>query len=432
MRFLHPEHPGRALRLATCMNLWPVAEAGDGGAAEPIIAGLSEISLPLRDRLAAGDASFGVGLWLPAATAADLARCPDERARLIDFLVDERLDAFTFNAFPFGGFHEPGLKRRVFEPTWTQPDRAAYTLAVASFGLELAREARWEPGRHLSISTHTGGHREALVGSDGQPMGDLGSFRRSCAANLVETNHAIAGLEPGVGIPVVLGIEPEPRSLAGDTRELGELWDALDAAEDLAGDAPAGARSVGVCLDACHAAVEFEEPEEARHRALGLSRERARSLSKLQYSSALRLDLRGGYPAASAAGFDALVAMDEPVYLHQTTGRTTDGELLRAADLGEVAADRAKWLACSELRCHFHVPVDLASRGALGTTRDHADALLARVLAEPETWGTAELHVEIETYTWALEAADVDRVAGIEAEYRHVIGRLAALGWEPA
>jgi hypothetical protein len=53
MRFLHPEHPGRVLRLATCMNLWPVAQEDgrEASAAEPIISGLTEISLPLRDRL---------------------------------------------------------------------------------------------------------------------------------------------------------------------------------------------------------------------------------------------------------------------------------------------------------------------------------------------------------------------------------------------
>ena len=255
------------MRLATCMNLWPVAPGGDegpggaGGSHLPIVEGLTAVSLPLRDRLAQADEPFGVGLWLPAATAAALATNPGDRAALIDFLVAERLDAFTFNAFPFGGFHEPGLKARVFEPTWAHPAREAFTLAVASFGLELAREARWEPGRHLSISTHTGGHRARLVGEGGDEHADLAAFRRACAKRLATTAAACAALEPEVEIPVVLGVEPEPRSLAGDTRELGELWDSLDAAEELArqehaesvADEDAPRAAVGVCLDACHA-----------------------------------------------------------------------------------------------------------------------------------------------------------------------------------
>ena len=98
-----------------------------------------------------------------------------------------------------------------------------------------------------------------------------------------------------------------------------------------------------------------------------------------------------------------------------------------------MAANPEPWRACEELRCHFHVPVDLALAGpggSLGTTRTQADELLDLVLAEPETWGTAELHLEIETYTWALEPGEVDRVAGIEAEYRHVLDLLQGLGWE--
>ena len=56
--------------------------------------------------------------------------------------------------------------------------------------------------------------------------------------------------------------------------------------------------------------------------------------------------------------------MDEPRYLHQVTARTSSGTLLRAGDLpemrsalGEVSGEA--WWRDTELRCHFHVPVDL-------------------------------------------------------------------------
>jgi hypothetical protein len=84
------------------------------------------------------------------------------------------------------------------------------------------------------------------------------------------------------------------------------------------------------------------------------------------------------------------------------------------------------------------VPVDLAEVGGTGlaTTRDHADATLAEALARPELWGTDELHVEIETYTWDVLPREArgagEMVDGLEREYAHVLARLEAAGWHPA
>ena len=106
---------------------------------------------------------------------------------------------------------------------------------------------------------------------------------------------------------------------------------------------------------------------------------------------------------------------------------------LQAEDLrAAVAAGDATRRGAEEWRCHFHVPVDRADVGVLGTTRDHADAILDGLLAAPADWSTPELHVEIETYTWSVLDEEVDVVDGLEAEYRHVLGRLAAGGWERA
>ena len=395
------------------MNLWPVEDEGAGA----ICAGLEAVTVLLRERLVSGASPFGVGLWLPAATAATLAREPSERATLLAYLAAERLDAFTFNAFPFGDFHRAGLKEAVFLPDWAAEERATFTRNVARFGFEVARAAGWERSRHLSISTHTGAHRGNL------DPGDLALtvFRERAARKMVAT---MSDLSSAAGAPrLVLGLEPEPRSLAGDTRELGALFDALDEAETEVG--PAGDSSnIGVCLDACHAAVEFEDVDAAHRRALGLDRPRPRPLAKLQFSSALSLT----DPGEDEAGFAALLALDEPVYLHQVTGRGPEG-LRRAADLGELAADPAPWRALDELRCHFHVPVDLERRGGLRTTSSYAGELLSAILSAPESWGTAELHVEIETYTWTLGGVGPGLVDGIEAEYRHVMALLEQAGW---
>ena len=134
-----------------------------------------------------------------------------------------------------------------------------------------------------------------------------------------------------------------------------------------------------------------------------------------------------------------MLALDEPVYLHQTTGRLPDGTLLRSTDLQELrpeAEDAERWLECEEWRCHFHVPVDLEAVGGLGTTRAAMDATLDAALAEPDRWGDRELHLELETYTWSVLPDGVRGagalVDGIEREYRHALERLALRGWRPA
>jgi hypothetical protein len=440
----HDGHPGRGVRLAYCQNLRP---AGD---LEGVLAGLREISVPLAARLGGERLreGFGVGLWLPAhvALAMTVDEGEDQLDRLCELLADERLDAFTFNAFPYGGFHRAGLKEDVFRPSWKAPERSAYTLAVASIALAvraaLALEevvagdvASEEGGRlHTSISTHTGMHASWIEGDE-----DLDA----CADNLALMALHLAQVEDETGHRVVLALEPEPRSLAGDTRALPGFFERIRLrAREVIGrgrrdlDDVVEAilrRHLGTCLDACHAAVEFEEPGEALCNATASGM----PLGKLQFSSALAL----AAPDADDEGRARLLALDEPVYLHQVTARRA-GELVRAGDLPEVAAAWAAgaepWRGCDEWRCHFHVPVDLEGlgTGGLGTTRAEADAQLDAVLAAPDRWNTHELHVEIETYTWDVLPREArgagDLVDGLEREYRHVLARLAAAGWHPA
>jgi hypothetical protein len=240
----------------------------------------------------------------------------------------------------------------------------------------------------------------------------------------------------------VLALEPEPRSAANDTRALtashervrvrarevlGRGFGALrDDAEGLV------ARHVGTCLDACHAAVEFEPEDEAFANATAAGT----PLGKLQFSSALAL----AHPDDDAQGRAELLALDEPVYLHQVTGRKGEARP-QVVDLPELraalAAGEPRWQGCEEWRCHFHVPVDRARFGRrLGTTRAVADALFARALATPDRWGSDELHVEIETYTWELledARASPDALRdGLAREYAWVLAQLDRAGWKRA
>lgn len=255
-----------------------------------------------------------------------------------------------------------------------------------------------------------------------------------CAKNFERAASMLATLESSGAPRMVLSLEAEPRSNCNDTRELAVFMQRLrDSAPD---STEVLSRHLGVCLDACHAAVEFESPAGAVRRAT-----KRAPLGKLQFSSALSLQ----NPSQDAAGRAALLAMEEPAYLHQVTGSTGGAapRLHRAHDLPAfrqaLAEPDSPWPDCSEWRCHFHVPVDRAqpfedqSAGELGTTRAFADEVLDELLKADTQWGTEELHVEIETYTWDLLAKETrgegQLIDGLQREYEHVLARLARAGW---
>jgi len=425
MLFAHPDRPGLGVRLCYCLNLHPAEDLAG------VRRGVEEITLALASRLGVRD-GFGLGSWLAAAVAMPLG-AGEGLEDYAGFVRDRGLDPFTYNAFPFGGFHRPGLKAGVFRPTWAETERVVYTASVARVAAR-AWERAGRRSSHVSISTHSGMH--------GADASDRAALLR-CADNFARTAGLLARLERETGCRIVLGIEAEPRASAGTTAEVARLLELVreraaavlpaEQAVERARATDVVRRHLGTCLDACHAAVEFEHPQDAY-----LSATHAGApLAKLQFASALELSA----PRENDVARERFFALDEPVYLHQVTGRLPDGALVRAGDLPEVqaayAAGDARWRAAAPWRCHFHVPVDLGSvgreRGGLGTTRAHADELLAVALADPERWGGDELHLEIETYTWDILPGEArgtgSLIDGLEREYRHVEARLEAAGW---
>jgi len=396
MRFVHRAHPGRCVRLAYCLNVHPAASLAE------FRRGLDAITTPLRERLAPSEL-FGLGMYLSARVVRELLETPGELEVLRAELARRDLDPFTYNAFPHGGFGDSGLKARVFEPTWWDPARQAYTLDV----VRIACALRGALGP-LSISTHTGAHSSAL-----------GPHTRAqriaeCGASWRQTADQLRGLDAE---HVSIALEPEPDSLLGSVAELDAQGPRVD--------------GFGACLDTCHAAVMFEPARDTVERALSFGR----GLAKLQFTSALAVR----DPARNTRGREALLALDEPRYLHQLTARSADGALALVSDLGPArarfAAGERALASAEEWRCHFHVPVDLGGLEALGleVTSAFADEVLEHVLAQPERWQSGELHLEVETYTWSilpgLARGPGDLVDGLEREYRHVIERLARAGW---
>jgi len=362
---------------------------------------------------------FGIGLRLSAQAAAALAE-PGALASFRAFLEAGDLYVFTLNGFPYGAFHGTRVKERVYLPDWTDPERLRYTNRLAEL---------------LS----------ALLPADGSLAGSISTVPGAFKANartpqrvqriaehiLAHAAHLVR-LRESAGRTVALALEPEPACLLETVDEAVDFFErrlfspaagaALARRTGLGrGEAESALRRhLGVCLDLCHAAVEFEDPERlvSRLRAAGIP------VHKVQLSAGLRLT---GVRRAHAL----LGPFDDGVYLHQVVGRDANG-LQRHVDLPQALRSPAA-AAAREWRVHFHVPLFLeslqdegpAGAGALTTTQPFVRALLAQHRRAPFT-----SHLEVETYTWDVlppryRAECV--VSAIARELRWVLGQLRAV-----
>ncbi|MFZ3584748.1 metabolite traffic protein EboE [Loktanella sp. DJP18] len=353
------------------MNIHPT------GTWAEVRAALSGPFLRVRDAFSA-DKPFPVGLRFSAQALEDL-RDLGARAELKDLLGRERLLAVTVNGFPYGPFHGTRVKEDVYRPDWREPERLRYTCELADLMAEIAPE-----GEIVSLSTVPGCFRDLAEGQE-----DL------IADNLLKAAAHLVALERRTGVTVALAIEPEPACMletiaetvsffcdrlfgsAGITR-LSEL-----AKLDLDQAKAALPRHLGLCYDVCHAAVEFENPEES----ITLLRDAGIPVHKLQLSAALRI------PVVSPETRKALENFSEPVYLHQVIGQRESG-LYRALDLPD-ALGRGADADGEEWRVHFHVPIFLKDLGAFESTRDFLEDILALHRTSP-----ISRHLEVETYTW--------------------------------
>ena len=386
---------GPRAHLAYCTNAHP----GEDWA--QVRASLEGPVAEVRRRVAQGR-PWALGLRLSGPAAATLAADASERAWLRAWLGSRDAYVFTVNAFPRGPFHGAAVKERAYLPDWRDPARLAYTLQVAELLAEIA-----PPGIEPTVST--------------VPV-TFSAFARDAEAdaamraNLVRAREGLGRLADRTGRRVRLALEPEPLCLLGTAREAADYLGGLYAAD------PAAREWIGINLDACHHAVEFEGPAEA----LRLLRAAGVPVLKVHLSAALALP-----PTAPALA--RLEAMDEPTYLHQTFLRLADGRVERHADIpAGVAAARRDPARVAEARAHFHVPLHAGDLGdGLRSTAPELGGLMDALVADPAACD----QLEIETYTWAvlppaLRAATVaDQVV---REYEWTLAELARRGWNAA
>ncbi len=402
--------PSPTVHLSYCTNIHP------GESWAEVRANLERYLVPVRERVAPGR-PFGVGLRLSAESARALA-VPEALQELRGFLRAHDLYVFTINGFPYGPFHGRPVKEQVYLPDWLDPERLAYTDQLADILAELLPD-----GVEGTISTVPGAFAPRVHGEADQA--------RMAEALLDHLAHLVR-LRARTGRRVALALEPEPCCFLETMAEAVAFFErylfsaaAVARVSDSTGLSREGAATairehLGVCLDACHMAVEFEDPAQV----LEALRSAGIRVPKVQVTAGLSVVVREGDDAT----LDALGAFADDVYLHQVVERREDGTLSRHLDLPQALSDAraARGRGTREWRVHFHVPVFRARYGAFEGTQNYVAELL-RLVRER----SVSEHFEVETYTWDVLPEEFRRegiVAGICREIEWTGAALGAAG----
>jgi sugar phosphate isomerase/epimerase len=346
-------------------------------------------SLPRVRGLLGFEGPFAVGLRL-SAQAAEALEAPSALAAFRDFLREGNYYVLTINGFPYGAFHGQRVKEQVYRPDWRNAARLEYANRLARLLAALLSD---RPDIEGSVSTVPGAFRANVTGDADVTV---------MATQMLRHAAALVLLREQTGVTVTLAIEPEPACYIETVDDAiaffhARLFDAAAVAR-VARDARVTMtvedvrRHVGICFDACHMAVEFEEPGGALRRL----REAGIRVCKVQISSALRIDRE------DEAAMRALVPFAEGTYLHQVVERSTSG-LTRYVDLPEALAATTIPAAVqsSEWRVHFHVPIFLSAMNSFDTTQADLVAVLDALKRDPVC-----PYLEVETYTWDVLPAE--------------------------
>ncbi|WP_112245581.1 metabolite traffic protein EboE [Kribbella monticola] len=380
MRFRHPD--GSIVHLGYCTNVHPAEEL------EGVIAQLDGFSSLVRKHLKVP--VLGVGLWLANTLAERLANSPIALSRLARALDRNGLEVVTLNGFSYSGFHDRVIGKKVYQPDWTEPARLDYTLDLVKVLSELLPA----DAAYGSIST--------------LPLAWRTPWSRSRNAQARQAfdklDEHLARVHTRTGRRIRLAVEPEPGCVL---EMIGQAANWLNPYA-----ASTGGSRVGICLDTCHLAVQFEEPG----RSFALLAEANVEIVKSELSAALHL----ASPWDPAAR-EALAKFAEPKFLHQI--REYGGPGVDDLDLVGELSGHASW------RAHFHIPVHAPPRTPLTSTTDVVEESLRHLVGGPEP---LTHHLECETYTWSVlpspPKSKEELAEGIAGELAWLRDRLIALG----
>lgn len=362
----------------------------------------------------APDRAYGIGLRLSDQAARSLGE-PKESDTFRQFLANHNLYVFTINGFPHGAFHGTQVKERVYLPDWLEDERLAYANRLACLLADLLPD---HPSIEGTVSTVPGSFKPRVRSAQ-----DVSRI----AGQLLRHAGTLHRLREETGRTIVCALEPEPCCLLETTAETvtffkNYLFSSLAVAEfsrltglnaSRAGDTLR--RHLGVCVDACHAAVEFEDPDDV----LSTLQYAGIRIAKIQLSAGLRI------PLVDGNALTGLQPFAESTYLHQVVERRAN-ELTRYMDLPLALQAAGNWWGTSkhdrEWRIHFHVPLFLSRLGPFENTQP----FLARLL-QLQAERAPTTHLEVETYAWEVLPEEHRRMSAVDAIAREMQWVIEAL-----
>ncbi len=354
------------------------------------------------------DQAFGIGLRSSHEASLELIK-PEKLKEFKEWLQESDCYVFTFNGFPYGGFHRQVVKDEVHQPDWSTKERLEYTLRLFDI-LEALLPEGMDGGISTSPLSYRHWHQDAAA---------MERVFEKSTLHLVQVAEKLFNIYQETGKVLHLDIEPEPDGILENTAEVIAYFKEYLIPQG----APYLADKIGIsreaaelclknhiriCYDVCHFAVVYEKPAEvfAALEAEGIQ------IGKIQISAALKLKLDQTNPQQTA---QYLAPFSESTYLHQVVARCDSGKLVSYKDLPEALSsfnnEEEEW------RVHFHVPVFLSDYGSIASTQEDILEVLLQLRSNPVT-----NHLEVETYTWEVlpEAINLDLAGSIIRELQWV------------
>ncbi|MCH2211844.1 MAG: metabolite traffic protein EboE [Fuerstiella sp.] len=358
------------LPLSYCTNVHP------GQSADEVIDGINTCTAAAARTF---NRPLAAGLWLARSVVTELLDSQSKLEQVGQVLWQHDLSCYTLNAFPFGNFHSDRVKENVYLPDWSTPDRLRYTQECAQLLAELLPKAA-----EGSLST---------VPLGGRMNPTRPEFAEECFTNVIKAAQHLADLHESTGRLIRLAIEPEPMChLSSISRDVIPWFAQLREKAGSANQLDILQEHVGLCLDVCHQAVEFEDLTHS----INLLESNSIRINKLHITNAVQLQ----HPLENEAGRQALLQYVEPRYLHQTYAKFSDGHIEQRTDLTVEHINCSppdQFLQAEDWRIHFHVPVFAETLGPLHTTRHELEQAISRIADLPYS-----PHLEVETYTWPV------------------------------
>jgi sugar phosphate isomerase/epimerase len=378
MRFRHRD--GSTVHLGYAATVHPAAELDE------LVAGLDACAGAVRSAL--GVQVLGVGLWFPHRLADRLANSPTALSKLRRALHRNRLEVVTLSGTPHAKFTDKVVGTKLYCPDWTDPERLRYTLDL----IDVLAELLPTDAPYGSISTVPLGWRVPW------------SKQRNRAAReaIDRVEQHLARTETRTGRTIRIAVETEPGCVL---EMIGQAAAWLDRYSSPYG----GTSRIGLGLDTCHLAVQFEDPAES----FELLWRAGVDVVKAQLSVAPTL-----VDPSDASGRYLLGQLGRPKYLRQVRewGGPGVDDVAQSSELSGHAA----W------RMHAHLAAHAAPPDPLSATTGVLDECLTRLVGggHPLTH-----HLESEVYVWPRVPRTQQTLAKrIAKELAWLRDRLTALG----